>query len=243
MLASFVVLIGITTTEFISECYEEFCCPEDTDIIIFKHMFNANDIKFICASDYNHQIGYSIQRGHSLELSAKSHVIGQREIDGGKSDVFIHQFRPPRSVGEFHFIPGGSSQEIRRLVVREEPLLGPVSFESPTLKVCGNIADEELSLISDKYRVRLATSGFNQVYEFDTPKRRKRRRRDAVNDCSLNFELTLSKSDAKILEEKTKVQVTSIFTKLDGSEIEREIGTVEPRKAIIHVCKAKTRPR
>ena len=91
------------------------------------------------------------------------------------------------------------------------------------------------NLLKNFFSIRLKASGFNQVYKYDTPKRRRRRQigtsnaayTDGTDFCVVNFQLTLENPDRTNLEEKTNVQVFSIFQSETGQTTDTLIGEID----------------
>merc|ERR1712062_299840 len=166
-------------------------------------------------------------------VSASSVQPLKRDIDGGKADVFIHEFRPPKRPGTYTmvvrpppFSSGGSEafkSDTITLKVREPISFGTMEYAAGKLKICIGVEPDELYALLPKYSVRLEGRGFMKTYPVDTPKRRKR-----SLSCESKLQVSIPTYD---LHDQESVSVVGIFeTKNDNSK-ERNIGILELKKS------------
>ena len=98
-----------TFPSILASCEEDFCCKYNGeskgDIILLEDDFNENDKKFECATESSLPLVYQIYSGDVEVMVSQSYVQPlKRDIDGGKTDIFVHEFRPPKRPGSYKIV-------------------------------------------------------------------------------------------------------------------------------------------
>ena len=78
----------------------------------------------------------------------------KRDIDGGKADVFIHEFRPPKQPWTYTMVViGNFASDAITLKIRPWPVsVERMSYKSGKLEICVDVELEELYAILRKFR-------------------------------------------------------------------------------------------
>ena len=90
----------------LTSCEEDFCCKYNGqskgNILLLEDDFNENDKKFECATESSLPLEYQVFSGDVEVMVSQSYVQPlKRDIDGGKTDIFVHEFRPPKRPGSY----------------------------------------------------------------------------------------------------------------------------------------------